>query len=85
MTAKPESVESVVALLDGLTYSFDGRANMVKLRDRILAAHRAEMAEALKEPTHDELRELLTTGRLSEQPISSRLLASRRRKHGVDK
>ena len=79
MTAKPESVESLCAKLATLSKG---------LAADILTAHRAELAEALKEPTDEELaaRTTLMGGRWEYwRELAHDLFQSRRRKHGVDK
>ena len=81
MTAKPESVESLCAKLATLSKG---------LAADILTAHRAELAEALKEPTLLETNASIdaATGRDKEAPtyhqVNRWLCIERRRKHGVD-
>ena len=87
MTAKPESVESVCELLAHDLPHSTGHDNDCRVC-RILTAHRAELAEALKEPTQDEVRSVCAGGEeyvLAHQPVTAALLGHRRRKHGVDK
>ena len=66
MTAKPESVESVVDVVSLLECDYLGQgAARTHRKDcrkcRVWTAYRAEMAEALKEPTAEEISLMATT------------------------
>ena len=90
MTAKPESVESLCAEFMATSgcecgngvepcrlCQLDGKVS------RILTAHRAELAEALKAPTREDWDALREAGEDYYIDSIKFVLRERRRKHGV--
>lgn len=81
MTAKPESVESACEAVSKAGYPW--------LATAFLKAHRAEMAEALKEPSLEEYEMLRNHPTDPCNPGWDAdfiaVMKARRRKHGVDK
>ena len=80
-------VQAIVEEMDGLRdgWAFDMPAKIADLKQRILAAHRADLEEALGEPTEAELNQAfddIGTGGWSDEADQSPkvIIASRRKR-----